>query len=250
MLSLFYLNCVINLQVQTQRAILFGTLPAVIMVLKPEYAIFATFAHFFSINVGFYDIDLSKLHYLLISNSLAWISCYLYFVFRAGDDYLGVNEIACLWKGSRGFYQLVMGYVMNYAITVFLARNKVAEVKMHETYQAKLLTLNKELETTNLKLQKTNADLRAALQEKENFILRFSHEIRNPLNSLLGNFELCYVKAQDHELKTMLLKMLRLVARFSCSCSTMCLIQRRWLLGDSNSLWIRKILEDFLRELG
>ena len=50
---------------QVLKAIFFGTAPALLMVSKPEYAILAAFSHFFAINMGFYDIDLSKLHYLL-----------------------------------------------------------------------------------------------------------------------------------------------------------------------------------------
>ena len=188
---------------QALKAMLFGILPASLMAAKPDYAIFATFSHFFAMNMAFYDTDLSKLPHLMITNILAWITSYFFLMYRR-DDYLGAQEIRYLWANFHRFSQLLMGYGMNYAITVFLARNKVAEAKMHETYQAKLLSLNKELETANLKLQKANGELQDALQEKENFILRFSHEIRNPLNSLLGNVELCYEKAQDHELKTML----------------------------------------------
>ena len=188
---------------QTLKAILFGILPAWLLATKPDYVIFATCMHFFAMNMAFYDLPLSKLHYLLLSNSLAWISCYFFLTFRQ-DNFFGAQEIKFLWEDSHRFSQVLMSFGMNYAITVFLARNKLAEAKMHETYQAKLLSLNKELEAANLKLQKANAELQDALQEKENFILRFSHEIRNPLNSLLGNVELCYGKAQDDELKTML----------------------------------------------
>ena len=188
---------------QALKAILYGLLPASLMASKPEYAIFAICSHFFAINMGFYDTELSKLPHLLISNIITWISCYLFLMYRE-DGYLGAEEIKHLLGNSSRLSQFLMSFVMNYGITVFLAQNKLAEAKMHEAYQAKLLSLNKELETANLKLQKANAELQDALQEKENFILRFSHEIRNPLNSLLGNVELCYEKAQDHELKSML----------------------------------------------
>ena len=40
-------------------------------------------------------------------------------------------------------------------------------------------------------------ELTANLCEKENFILKFSHEIRNPLNSLLGNIELLQETISD-----------------------------------------------------
>ena len=189
---------------QTLRAILFGTLPAMQMMVRPDYAIISIFAHCFTINLGSHDIDLSKLRYLLGSNSIAWISCYCYLKHQENDDYLGAQEIKNLFGDSHRFSQIIMSFIMNYGITVFLARNKLAEIEVHEKYKSTLLSLNKELESANLKLQKANSELQAALQEKENFILRFSHEIRNPLNSLLGNVELCYEKAHDRELRTML----------------------------------------------
>lgn len=57
-------------------------------------------------------------------------------------------------------------------------------------YEAEVLRLNTQLAEAESQFTKSNEDLKAALSEKENFILRFSHEIRNPLNSLLGNIEL------------------------------------------------------------
>ena len=66
-------------------------------------------------------------------------------------------------------------------------------------YEKELLQLNKKLEEANKKLTTTNEDLKLALEEKENFILRFSHEIRNPLNSLLGNIDLLSETVQEEK---------------------------------------------------
>ena len=189
---------------QTLKALIYGTFAPSLAISKPDYIIFAICAHFFTINMGFYDINLSKLHYLLISNGFAWILCYIYFRAQAIADYEGAREIKSVLEDSHTFSQILMCFAMNYGMTIFMGRNKYVETKVHENYKTTLLSLNKELEETNKKLQSTNADLQDALQEKENFILRFSHEIRNPLNSLLGNIELCSVQAQNHELEIML----------------------------------------------
>ena len=42
-----------------------------------------------------------------------------------------------------------------------------------------------------------NTSLKKAMEEKDNFILRFSHEIRNPLSNLLGNIELLAESVTD-----------------------------------------------------
>ena len=63
---------------------------------------------------------------------------------------------------------------------------------------------NKKRDADEVGLLKLNNDLKIALQEKENYILRFSHEIRNPLNSLLGNIDLLTETNQDPKSKIML----------------------------------------------
>jgi len=42
------------------------------------------------------------------------------------------------------------------------------------------------------------------LQVTEKFLLKFTHELRNPVNSLLGNLEIAHVETLDHGLKTLL----------------------------------------------
>jgi len=58
-----------------------------------------------------------------------------------------------------------------------------------------------EFEKIKSQLQKTNSELKAALEERESFILSFSHEVRNPLNSVLGNVELAYEETRDLKIK-------------------------------------------------
>ena len=46
-----------------------------------------------------------------------------------------------------------------------------------------------------------NENLKQSLKDREMFILSLSHEVRNPLNVVLGNIELCYEEAIDQSLK-------------------------------------------------
>lgn len=86
--------------------------------------------------------------------------------------------------------QFCAGLIFSVIITGMFTfeRNRVMAQRNH--YEKELVQLNKRLEEANKQLIKSNEDLTTALGEKENFILRFSHEIRNPLNSLLGNVDL------------------------------------------------------------
>ena len=75
------------------------------MMLRPNYAIISIFADCFTKHLGFHNIDLSKLRYLLGSNSIAWISCYCELKHQENDDEnLGAQEIKNLFGiliGSR-----------------------------------------------------------------------------------------------------------------------------------------------------
>ena len=76
---------------------------------------------------------------------------------------------------------------------------------LRDQYRTELIILNEDIKKSNASLEQTNKNLQETLAEKESFILRFSHEIRNLLNSLLGNVELCQESAtSDPEDRKML----------------------------------------------
>ena len=52
------------------------------------------------------------------------------------------------------------------------------------------MDIQHELKNTLTLLEKTNEDLKGALQSRELFIASVSHELRNPLNCMIGNIEL------------------------------------------------------------
>ena len=65
----------------------------------------------------------------------------------------------------------------------------LAMIKIHYSTKltAKLQKLQKIVAEQNICLKQSNEDLQKALEDRETFILSFSHETRNPLNGILGN---------------------------------------------------------------
>lgn len=55
-----------------------------------------------------------------------------------------------------------------------------------------------------LRCENIPAEVNELIKQKEIFILRFSHEIRNPLNSLLGNIDLAKESIKDESIKEMI----------------------------------------------
>jgi signal transduction histidine kinase/response regulator RpfG family c-di-GMP phosphodiesterase len=63
------------------------------------------------------------------------------------------------------------------------------------------MTQERIVNETQTRLEAANESLKDSLKQRELFILSLSHEVRNPLNVVLGNVELCYEEASDPGLK-------------------------------------------------
>ena len=61
-----------------------------------------------------------------------------------------------------------------------------------------------QVQELNSKFEKVNTELKQLLDDKDNFILLFSHETRNPLNILLGNLTLLLDEVEAPQMKTKL----------------------------------------------
>lgn len=185
-------------------SILMGIFPALTLLVMPEYHILVICFHFICLQAGMTDLKLSKAPILLLSNAVAWIFYYFYHYYFASSE--GEIQVSFIRRDPSAIPQLLFGFFLNSFQLGSDIHKKFCQRKLREEYEQRLVSLNKELEEANSKLQLANQELKAALDEKENFILRFSHEIRNPLNSLLGNIDLCNEYAKEHE---ELLKMLK-----------------------------------------
>ena len=75
--------------------------------------------------------------------------------------------------------------------------------------RAKLKIINdalSQVKELNGKFEKVNAELQQLLDDKDNFILLFSHETRNPLNILLGNLTLLLDEVDIPHIKNKLIR--------------------------------------------
>jgi len=81
--------------------------------------------------------------------------------------------------------------------------NKIIEDQFKDANR-KLLETNEKLAKTLLLLEKTNKDLNEALRGRELFIASASHELRNPLNAMIGNIELVRLELKEPKLISML----------------------------------------------
>ena len=181
------------------RGIMLGGLSGVLVLAMPNYHILGLFCHFSLLQFGVRDLKLNKSPLLILTNLGSWILCF-FFYSKTHD----LEKKPLIFADVTFTIQLFVSILVSYCITAMSIFDRKIEIETREQYESKLLSLNQDLEAMNDKLQSTNKQLQEALEEKENFVLRFSHEIRNPLNSLLGNVELCYECAQRAELKTML----------------------------------------------
>ena len=188
---------------QHVKGLYLGTIPASHAFFMPKNHLLSISAQFMVLNYGFHELTWHHLPYLFGGNILSWAACVLYCKFQTSND-PEVLFLKNFLEDSNQWTQVLMGFVLHYTSLIVQTADKYMNIKTQKQYEEKLLQLNADLEETNKKLKKSNEELQEALQEKENFILRFSHEIRNPLNSLLGNIELCYEQAMDKDLEQML----------------------------------------------
>ena len=192
------------------KFIVLGAFPAILACILPKYSLFAICVNFTIFSGVAMSISLEEISVFIMSNVFGWIGCYLYYTFwylnaiYYGDDDGDPRHIKIFFDNSLHFYQLMLVLGIGSIVTRMMVISRQDQLNARLNYEEKLLTLNKELEDANQKLFQTNKELQVALQEKENFILRFSHEIRNPLNSLLGNVDLCQEFAENGESKQML----------------------------------------------
>ena len=200
---LLYLEIKQSRLVRPINGIFLGLIPSSIAYLMPNNLLLSFSLQYMALNFGLNELKWNYLPFLFGSNLLSWVGCYFYYELIVSND-SDILSVKNFLGDSSQVNQISMSFALYCINLTFQGLHKYMSMTAQEKYESKLLQLNTDLEIANTKLQNSNKDLQDALDEKENFILRFSHEIRNPLNCLLGNIELCYEQATDKELEQML----------------------------------------------
>ena len=172
-----------------------GALSPLLTVLAPHWALINVLFHFILQHlVATKNYEHSGQTSFMITSSIGWLACYSYFVFGEPDTFHDSIEIRNLFGNPHHLVQVSVGLIVS---NIVFMVGKTVKTEETQSYLSKL-------QESHNKLEKANQDLKQALAEKESLILRFSHEIRNPLNSLLGNVDLAYEAVQDPSIREML----------------------------------------------
>ena len=141
---------------------------------------------------------------LLGINIVGWILDWIYYFHYRKDDPTLDADVKWLFFNSQHIAQIMFALGISYIMSFFIYKTKQRVKVIQASYESDLLKLNKDLSQANNSLAQSNKSLQDSLAERENFILRFSHEIRNPLNCLLGNVEICCESVTRPEEREML----------------------------------------------
>jgi signal transduction histidine kinase/FixJ family two-component response regulator len=88
--------------------------------------------------------------------------------------------------------------IMNSAFTGYLNSVKYQNLfEKHQSDQLLIQELNKKYDDLKNDLEKSKVALQSELKRKDQILASVSHELRNPINSLLGNLDLAYDECKD-----------------------------------------------------
>lgn len=122
---------------------------------------------------------------------LSWL-----FVLTFQDETLGACGHSLSYTLKRDILITIVFFTFN-----LVTLSKYADASLRST-KASLI----EVKELNFKFAELNNELKQLLDEKDNFILLFSHETRNPLNILIGNLSLLLDEAETPAVKNKLIR--------------------------------------------
>ncbi len=120
-----------------------------------------------------------------------------------------INKLIDIVKGLQNAWPSL--YLFNQLCSMHFAKlyckildhTKETNKRLERT-NADLCQINEKLKSTLSLLEEKNKELNEAIRARELFIASVSHELRNPLNSMLGNIELLSLEVKDSKWKEML----------------------------------------------
>ena len=170
-----------------------GAWGPIVCFVIPEKIVWAYGGHFLTFMCAvFFESNPYAFTGLLGINIGGWILDWIYYFHYRKDDPTIDPDIKWFFFNTQHLEQVLLAIGISYMVSFFIYKAKQEVKVIQANYESDLLKLNKELsQKADNSLAQSNKSLQDSLTERENFILRFSHEIRNPLNCLLGNVEIC-----------------------------------------------------------
>ncbi len=117
-----------------------------------------------------------------------------------------VDHVSVEYKTANGFWNLAR-FIVNKreedgTVTgvLYVVHRNDAQKKQELEYQRELLAAAEEMKRTNKKLQETAAKAESANAAKSNFLSRMSHDIRTPLNGIIGLLKIDMAHFDDQAL--------------------------------------------------
>ena len=161
-----------------------ATMPLNLMAISSEFFLFSQFCTIIcGFYIGIFIADMRLYLTMSFAGVLPWLIILKFYNFGAEQEAVqaGIQKDlgACL-----SFYWFFNAF--SYVMTRQKDRALASSLKAHCELEKKAF----EVETINRRLAE-------ALKDKDDFILLFSHETRNPLNILLGNLSILLHKAKD-----------------------------------------------------
>lgn len=191
-------------------SVMMGAYPPISLIIAPHWSLMSICTHFISLILacqGEYRFTSPRVWF--ISNSSMWIICCFCYSFSINTDFQNFKEAVPLFTDFHNLSQLTVSIALSYYLLYLFSHEKRLEASIRSDKEEQILSLNSQIAQSDDKLKIATDNLNEALTEKDNFVLRFSHEIRNPLNCLLGNVELCLENVRNHHEHIVLQDMLR-----------------------------------------
>lgn len=200
-ISLFGVDCAFKLDLYDQTALMavtLGVYPPILLFFSPLQFVYSLVL---SCSLPLLSLNLAsnsshRLMYL-VSSVLAW-TIYAIYSGLLGASPFERNTSKAFWSQFALLYSLSVSY----AFWVLCSSQPKNDENEHEA------VTTVDLRVPSTKPQSMEAGLHHQLtqvaKQNEDFILRFSHEIRNPLNSLLGNIDLALESLKESEVKEMI----------------------------------------------
>ena len=162
------------------------------LLLFTSYLAYLSFAYSPDVFDAYFAASFGLCYAWVRGASKKWLIIYFMFSFLHSWLFVQQRVVSFIQNASKEDIVKAAEYSFCNMLTAFFSEFCYIFFKVYvqEIIREKWLTLKKKIADQNNALQKSNERLTKVIEERETFILSFSHETRNPLNGLLGNLHI------------------------------------------------------------